>query len=233
MKEIFEKYGISLSEQQEGQLKQYYDLLVEWNKKINLTSILEYEEVIWKHFLDSSLIMLSEEWKSDDNEKVMDVGTGAGFPGMVLAILNPKKRFVLLDSLNKRIEFLNLVKKELKLENVEIYHGRAEVFGRKEEFRNQFDIVVSRAVAELPILMEYCIPFVKKEGYFISYKGKKQKEEIESSENAFSKLSSSFVKAEEYELRENEKRYLLFIKNNEITDSKYPRKEGKPKKKPL
>lgn len=233
MKEIFDKYGISLSEQQEGQLKQYYDLLVEWNKKINLTSILEYEEVIWKHFLDSSLIMLSEEWKKEDNTKVMDVGTGAGFPGMVLAILNQKKRFVLLDSLNKRIEFLNLVKKELKLENVEIYHGRAEVFGRKEEFRNQFDIVVSRAVAELPILMEYCIPFVKKEGYFISYKGKKQKEEIESSENAFSKLSSSFVKAEKYELRENEKRYLLFIKNNEITDGKYPRKEGKPKKKPL
>lgn len=233
MKEIFDKYGISLSEQQEGQLKQYYDLLVEWNKKINLTSILEYEEVIWKHFLDSSLIMLSEEWKKEDNTKVMDVGTGAGFPGMVLAILNQKKRFVLLDSLNKRIEFLNLVKKELKLENVEIYHGRAEVFGRKEEFRNQFDIVVSRAVAELPILMEYCIPFVKKEGYFISYKGKKQKEEIESSENAFSKLSSSFVKAEKYELRENEKRYLLFIKNNEITDDKYPRKEGKPKKKPL
>lgn len=233
MKERFSQYGIFPTEKQIKQLDQYFDLLIEWNKKINLTSIIEKEEVFWKHFLDSSFVMLSDLWKKEKNAKILDVGTGAGFPGMVLAILNPEKRFVLLDSLKKRIDFLLLVIQKLNLDNVQVYHGRAEAFARKMEFRNQFDFVVSRAVAELPILLEYCIPFVKRDGYFISYKGKKQEEEIRRSVRAFTELSAKFDHMEEYQLRENEKRVLLYIINQSETNEKYPRREGKPKKKPL
>ena len=233
MKKVFEKYNIILTEQEEEKLNIYYELLIEWNKRVNLTSITEYQEVIWKHFLDSSFLMLDEEWINKNKGRVIDVGTGAGFPGLVLAVLNPNKNFVLLDSLNKRVDFLNIVISELQLENVETYHGRAETFGKKEAFRNQFDFVISRAVAELPILMEYCIPFTKKGGYFVSYKGKRQEEEIVLAKNAFSELGASFEYSREYSLKDGEKRYLLFIKNNELTNNKYPRKEGKPKKKPL
>ncbi len=233
MKKIFETYGIVLSQQQEKMLNTYYELLVSENEKMNLTSITEYEDVIWKHFLDSSFLILDDIWKKSNSARVLDVGTGAGFPGMVLAILNPDKKFVLLDSLNKRIDFLQKVIEELSLKNVETFHGRAETFGRKEEFRNQFDFVVSRAVAELPVLMEYCIPFVKKEGYFISYKGKRQEEEIEKASHAFTELGAVFRYCKKYRLREEEERYLLFIQNNELTKDKYPRKDGKPKKKPL
>lgn len=233
MKKIFETYGIILSKEQVKMLNTYYELLVSENKKMNLTSITEYEDVIWKHFLDSSFLMLDDIWKNSNSAKVLDVGTGAGFPGMVLAILNTDKKFVLLDSLNKRIDFLQKVITELSLKNVETFHGRAETFGRKEEFRNQFDFVVSRAVAELPVLMEYCIPFVKKEGYFISYKGKKQEKEIEKASHAFTELGAAFRYCKKYELREEEERYLLFIQNNELTNDRYPRKDGKPKKKPL
>ena len=233
MKKIFETYGIVLSQQQEKMLNTYYELLVSENEKMNLTSITEYEDVIWKHFFDSSFLMLDDIWKKSNSARVLDVGTGAGFPGMVLAILNPDKKFVLLDSLNKRIDFLQKVIEELSLKNVETFHGRAETFGRKEEFRNQFDFVVSRAVAELPVLMEYCIPFVKKEGYFISYKGKRQEEEIEKASHAFTELGAVFRYCKKYRLREEEERYLLFIQNNELTKDKYPIKDGKPKKKPL
>lgn len=233
MKKIFETYGIVISQEQEKMLNTYYELLVGENEKVNLTSITEYEDVIWKHFLDSSFLMLDDIWKESNSAKILDVGTGAGFPGMVLAILNPQKKFVLLDSLNKRIDFLQKVIEALSLKNVETFHGRAETFGRKEEFRNQFDFVVSRAVAELPVLMEYCIPFVKKEGYFISYKGKKQEEEIKKASHAFTELGASFRYCKKYKLREEEERYLLFIQNNELTKDKYPRKEGKPKKSPL
>ncbi len=233
MKKIFETYGIVLSQQQEKMLNTYYELLVSENEKMNLTSITEYEDVIWKHFFDSSFLMLDDIWKKSNSARVLDVGTGAGFPGMVLAILNPDKKFVLLDSLNKRIDFLQKVIEELSLKNVETFHGRAETFGRKEEFRNQFDLALSRAVANMSTLSEYCIPFVKKEGYFISYKGKRQEEEIEKASHAFTELGAVFRYCKKYRLREEEERYLLFIQNNELTKDKYPRKDGKPKKKPL
>lgn len=232
MKDIFMKYDILITDEQESLLKQYYDLLIEWNEKINLTSITEYEDVVWKHFLDSALIIKQDVWRQKKEASVLDVGTGAGFPGLVLAILNPAKKFTLLDSLNKRIEFLNLVVEKLCLNNVSTYHGRAETFARKESFRNQFDFVVSRAVAELPILLEYCIPFVKKDGYFVSYKGKRQ-EEIQSATHAMEELDASLEFVEKLYLQNREERKLLFIKNNCITKDKYPRKEGKPKKKPL
>lgn len=233
MKKVFGKYDIFLDVEEEKKLEDYYELLLEWNQKVNLTSIVERQDVIWKHFLDSSLIMKSNLWKKEEMQNVLDVGTGAGFPGMVLAILNPEKKFVLLDSLNKRVDFLKLTAEQLQLENVTAVHGRAEVYGRNKEFRNQFDFVVSRAVAELPVLMEYCIPFVKKDGYFVSYKGKKQEEEVSQSSNAFKELTAEFDHLEQFELREGEKRYFLYIKNCCETNERYPRKEGRPKKKPL
>ena len=233
MRDIFAKYGILIDEEAIEKLERYYQLLLEWNEKINLTSIVEKEDVIWKHFLDSALIMKSETWKEIEKKKILDVGTGAGFPGMVLAILNQDEEFVLLDSLRKRVDFLKLVIDQLQLKNVEAIHGRAEVYGRNVNYRNQFDFVLSRAVAELPVLMEYCIPFVKKDGFFVSYKGKKQEEEVNQSTNAFQELTAQFDHLEKFELRESEMRYLLYIKNNCETNEKYPRREGKPKKKPL
>ncbi len=234
IKHIFEDNNIQISSEQSSRLYHYYELLIEWNKRINLTAITEYEEVIRKHFLDSAILVnyLNQTY-SDHKNRVLDLGTGAGFPGIVLALFCPNYKFTLLDSLQKRIDFLKLVVSELELNNVELYHGRAEDYGRKVEFRNQFDFVVSRAVAELPILMEYCIPFVKKDGLFISYKGAKYLDEIDTSKNACLELNCNIENIEEFILNNIEKRYLLFIRNKEITNEKYPRKSGKPKKKPL
>ena len=203
MRDIFKQFDIELSDQQENKLKEYYKILVEENKKMNLTSITEYEDVVWKHFLDSALIMKDSLWNGKN--KVFDVGTGAGFPGIVLAILNPESEFVLLDSLNKRVDFLKQVCDKLKINNVTAIHGRAETYGQNEMYRNQFDFVVSRAVAELPILMEYCVPFAKVNGYFVSYKGKKQEEEVKLAENAFHELSAKFDHLDKFSLREKEK----------------------------
>ena len=234
IKKMFSECNIELSGEQEEQFQNYYELLVEWNEKMNLTAITEYEEVIWKHFIDSALLTKSNLYQQKEGKNVLDMGTGAGFPGIVLAILSPEKEFTLVDSLQKRIDFLTIILEKLELKNVRLFHGRAEDYGQKKNFRNQFDFVVSRAVAELPLLLEYCIPFVKVNGYFISYKGKKYKEEIDYSENAFKELTCQLDKIENYILKnKEEERVLLFIRNNAPTNSKYPRRAGKPKKKPL
>ena len=232
IKQIFLENKIDITDHQEEQLQRYYELLIEWNEKINLTAITEYNEVIYKHFLDSALILKSDLFLKEDSASVLDLGTGAGFPGIVLAVLRPQYKFTLVDSLMKRIEFLHIIKDELELDHISLYHGRAEDLGRQEDFRNQFDYVVSRAVAELPILIEYCIPFVKKNGYFISYKGKKYQEEIEHSYRTLQVLSSDIKKIEEYKLLD-EDRFLIYIENNSLTDDKYPRRAGKVKKNPL
>ena len=237
IKKIFKENGIDITDYQEQQLQRYYDILSEWNKKINLTAITEYKDVVVKHFLDSALILKSElfvgQRLSDAGDSsVLDLGTGAGFPGIVLAVLYPGYHYTLVDSLNKRIEFLHIIKEELGLDQIRLYHGRAEDFGRDPEFRNQFDFVVSRAVAELPVLLEYCIPFVKPEGYFISYKGKKCEEEIKLSQRALQELNV-FVERKEQYILSGEERYLLFIKNLSETNQKYPRKASKIKKNPL
>lgn len=238
IKDIFSVYDIPLTEQQENQLNMYYELLIEWNQKINLTSITEYDMVIQKHFLDSALLTKCSIYGAlHDNLSVLDMGTGAGLPGIVLAIINPEGKFTLVDSLQKRVDFLNIVIQNLKLTNVRTFHGRAEDYGRKPEFRDQFDFVVSRAVAELPLLLEYCIPFVKKDGYFVSYKGPKYKEELQKSEYALQELYAKLKSIEEFQIRNNtsdiEKRFLLLFHKLEETKQKYPRRAGIPKKKPL
>ncbi len=232
IKEIFNEYSIMITDEQERMLQVYYELLMEWNKKINLTAITEYRDVIVKHFVDSALILKSERFMGRYSASVLDIGTGAGFPGIVLAILCPKYTFTLVDSLMKRIEFLHIIKEELELHHVSLYHGRAEDLGHQQKFRNQFDFVISRAVAELPVLLEYSIPFVKKKGYFISYKGKKYKEEVELSHRALQELESEIIEIEEHSLAKG-KRFLIFIENHCLTDERYPRKAGKAKKKPL
>ena len=231
--DLFQNNNLNITEEQSEKLDVYYKLLVEWNEKINLTAITEYEEIIRKHFLDSALLITSSSFSVDSKCRILDLGTGAGFPGIVLALLCPQFEFVLIDSLNKRIAFLEIVVKELELSNVKLYHGRAEDFGRNEEFRSKFDFVVSRAVAELPILMEYCIPFVKVGGLFVSYKGSKYKDELSLCNHALEELSSVVDHIENISLNHMENRYFVFIKKIDETKEKYPRKAGKAKKSPL
>ena len=235
MEKIWEENEINISRAQQKKFEIYFELLMEWNQKVNLTAITEKEEVIRKHFVDSALLAKSPLFSPEPGTEVLDVGTGAGFPGMVLAILFPDCSFTLLDSLKKRINFLQILMEKLELNNVQLFHGRAEDFGRDANFRNRFDFVVSRAVAELPLLLEYGIPFVKENGYFVSYKGNNYNKEIKLSENAFRQLTCQLETVETYSLfgKETEKRVFLFIKNKEKTSSKYPRKAGKPKKNPL
>ena len=187
MSKIFEQklneMGIQLSERQYQQFNNYFELLIEWNKVMNLTGITEYEEVNEKHFVDSLSIVKAVDIGSI--ETVMDVGTGAGFPGIPLKIAFPHLKVTLLDSLNKRIKFLDTVISELKLEDIHTIHGRAEDYARKEEYRENFDLVVSRAVANLSTLSEYCLPYVKTGGLFIPYKSGEIEEEVKNASQCF------------------------------------------------
>ena len=226
------KMSIQLNKEQSIQFQKYYELLIEWNKVMNLTAITEYEEVVDKHFIDS----LSIEKAVDLNiiEKVIDVGTGAGFPGIPLKIVYPHLKITLLDSLNKRINFLNVVISKLKLENIEAIHGRAEDIAKDKKYREQFDISVSRAVANLSTLSEYSLPFVKVGGLFISYKAEKADEEIKNAEKAVSVLGGKIEKIIKFQLPETDiGRTLVKINKIKITAKKYPRKAGLPSKEPL
>lgn len=233
MKELFNQYQINISDFQEKQFLMYYKLLTEWNQKMNLTTITEYDEVIKKHFLDSCLLLNKYPKEMFTGKKIIDIGTGAGFPGIPLNILLSDVSFTLMDSLKKRIDFLSCLVKELNLKNIELIHGRAEDFGRKETFREQYDFCISRAVAELPVLMEYCSPFIKVNGGLLFYKSKKMKEELEISKNALEELH---CQVKENNLLSDDKefeRYILYIEKIESTPDKYPRKAGKAKKRPL
>lgn len=233
MKQIFDENKIKINQIQIEMFDVFYQLLIEWNKKINLTAITDYEEVIQKHFLDSCLLLKKCPKERFEYKKVIDVGTGAGFPGIPLAILLKDTQFTLMDSLNKRIEFLSIVIKELDLTNVQLFHGRAEEFGRNENFREQFDFCVSRAVASLPLLLEYCSPFVKVDGSLLLYKSKKISQEIEDAANALNVLNCHIVECMEVLNKQNLQRFVLEIEKKEHTPEKYPRKAGKPKKYPL
>ena len=224
--------GITLNETQKKQFDQFYELLVEWNKVMNLTGITEYEEVNEKHFVDSVSIVKSVDM--NQVESVIDVGTGAGFPGIPLKIVFPHLKVVLLDSLNKRINFLNTVIDELGLENISTIHGRAEDFAKKLEYREQFDLCVSRAVANLATLSEYCIPYVKKDGMFVPYKSGEIDEELEQSKKAVHVLGGKIQDVVKFQLPGTEiGRSFVKIRKIQNTAKKYPRKAGLPSKEPI
>lgn len=221
--------GMDVSENQIQQFVKYAELLVEWNEKMNLTAITDPIGIAEKHFLDSSMCL-----KCGINGKVIDVGTGAGFPGIVLKILNPEIELCLLDSLQKRINFLETVCKELGLENVTFVHARAEDGGRDKALRERFDFAVARAVANLSTLSEYCLPFVKVDGSFIAMKGPKANEEIEAGKGAVTKLGGEISSILEEEIPGTElKHVLISIKKVRPTAPAFPRKAGKPSKQPL
>ena len=221
---------ITLNEEQQNQFYMYMNLLIEWNQKINLTAITEPKEIILKHFIDSLTIL--KEIKNDS--KVIDVGTGAGFPGIPLKIANPSLNIVLLDSLNKRINFLNEVIEHLKLKSIETIHARIEEVGKNEKYREQYDVVTSRAVSNLNVLAEYMLPLTKLGGKCICMKGAEVEEEIENSKNAINLLGGKILKVDTFELaNENIKRNIVIIKKEKNTPNKYPRKSGTPAKEPL
>lgn len=233
MQSSFNKYGLQLDETMCSQFEKYFDLLIDWNQRMNLTTITEKNEVIQKHFIDSVLLLTKYDSAKFENVNIIDVGTGAGFPGIPLAIMLPNTNFVLIDSLEKRILFLKTVLEELGLSNVTLYHGRAEDYGKDTSFREQFDYCVSRAVASLPILLEYCSPFIKVDGSLLLYKSKKADQEIQDSKHALDELNCEVDDICTLSDSEDYKRYIIEIHKINGTPAKYPRKAGKPKKNPL
>ncbi len=224
--------GYVLSDRQIDQFNDFYKMLIEKNKVMNLTAITEYDEVVLKHFIDSIVIY---KRISDDNVKsIMDVGTGAGFPGIPLKILFPDIKLTLLDSLNKRILFLNEVINSLELDDIECIHGRAEDIGHLPEYREQYDLTVSRAVANLSSLSEYCIPFIRIGGKFISYKSGNIDDELNDARYAIELLGSEIEEVEKYTLPDSDvQRSLVVIRKEKKLNRKYPRKAGMPAKQPL
>ena len=222
--------GITLSEMQLKQFYTYMNLLIDWNKKINLTAIVEPNEIILKHFVDSLTILKY----ISDGTKIIDVGTGAGFPGIPLKIAKPSIEIVLLDSLQKRINFLEEVIKQLHIEKIKTIHSRVEDFGKDQKYREKFDMATSRAVANLSTLSEYLLPLVKVGGKVISMKGSFIGEELENSKNALNILGGKIEKIEKLNLPNSDmNRNILIINKIKNTPNKYPRKAGEPSKKPL
>lgn len=224
------KIDLNLSDEMIEKLYLYMNLILEWNKKINLTAIVDPDDMIDKHFIDS----LTTAKYIKDSDKVIDMGTGAGFPGIPLAIVKNNSEFLLADSLNKRINFLKIVIEELKLNNVQLIHARAEELGKNKNFREKFDISVSRAVANLSVLLEYTIPFVKVNGKIICLKGANVHKEIETAKNAVKILGGEIKNIDKFKLPETDyERNVLEIKKINNTPNKYPRKSGTPLKEPL
>ena len=222
--------GVRFSVEQIEQFYKYMNLLIEWNEKMNLTAITEPKEIILKHFIDSITILKY----IDDNSNLGDVGTGAGFPGVPLSIMNPTLKITLVDSLNKRLIFLQEVVKELNLKNIEIVHARAEEFGQNKNYREKFDIATSRAVANLATLSEYLVPLVKIGGKIISMKASNAKEEINDAQKAIEVLGGKIEKIEEFDLPESDiGRTIIIIDKNKCTPAIYPRKAGTPAKEPI
>ena len=224
--------GITPDDKMINDFKIYRDILVDWNKKMNLTGIEEEKEVYVKHFLDSVSAIKKDYIK--DNMSLIDVGTGAGFPGLPLKIVLRNLNVTLLDSLNKRINFLQEVCKNIDIDDINFIHARAEDFGKNEDYREKFDIATARAVAGLPVLIEFCVPFVKLGGYFVCLKGPNANLELEESKKAMEILGVEFiekidVKLPEYDLSHN----ILVFKKVKNTPEKYPRKAGKPSKSPI
>lgn len=235
--EFFQKIGdlsleldIKLDEEQKEKFYKYMELLIEWNEKINLTAIIDPNEIILKHFVDS--ITISKYIK--ENSYVIDMGTGAGFPGIPLKIIRPDIKMVLADSLNKRITFLKEVIEKLELDNIEAVHARAEEIGKNKKYREKFDVATSRAVANLSTLSEYLLPLIKVSGKSLSMKGPNSAEELEQSKNAIKVLGGTIEKVYEFELpNSNIERTIIEIKKIKSTPIKYPRKAGTPSRDPI
>lgn len=229
-KRELEKLGISISEEQLEQFIRYYEMLIEKNKVMNLTAITDFDEVIEKHFIDSLNLFRFADLKAD--KTIIDMGTGAGFPGIPLKIAFPNLKITLADSLNKRILFLNDVISELGLTDIYTVHGRAEDLAKDKTYRENYDICVSRAVANLSTLSEYCLPFVKIGGQFISYKSGDCDEEITNAKSAIFLLGGRLNQIQKFEMNENSRSFVIIDKVNG-TSKQYPRKAGLPSKKPL
>ena len=229
-----EELKILLSDNQKEQFFRYYEMLIEWNKVMNLTAITEISDVITKHFADSLLLVKAIPNIKESPYYCIDVGTGAGFPGIPLKIAFPQLKFVLLDSLNKRVGFLNAVINELHLENITAVHGRAEDLAHNAEYRESFDLCVSRAVANMSTLSEYCLPFVKTGGLFIPYKSGKIEEEKNTAVSAINKLGGNMESVISLLLPGSDvERTFIPVKKVKATQKKYPRKAGLPSKEPL
>ena len=232
LKEKMKEIHVELDERKIKQFYRFYELLIEWNRVMNLTGITEYEEIVEKHFVDSLSIVKVLDLKQVD--KILDLGTGAGFPGIPLKIVFPHLNMVLLDSLNKRIKFLDEVIKELELTEIYTIHGRAEDYARKEEYREQFDLCVSRAVANLSSLSEYCLPFVRVGGNFVSYKSGEVEEEVKQAGKAISVLGGKMVKVQKFVLPQTDvSRSFVQIEKKKRTPKSYPRKAGTPSRTPI
>ena len=224
---------VDISDEKKEKLYKFYEILVEKNKVMNLTSITEIKEFTYKHFIDSIALEKSVKDLGSKNYNIADMGTGAGFPGIPLAIVYPNLNMTLIDSLNKRIKFIKETCEILDIKNVNAIHSRAEDIDRNKDYREKFDICVSRAVANLASLSEYCLPLVKVGGSFISYKSKGYEVEIAEAQKAIKVLGGEIGNIEKFELGEYGERILLDIKKIKPTPNKYPRKAGLPTKEPI
>lgn len=230
--QVLIEHGITLTDKQKKQFETYFRLLVEWNEKINLTAITDKEEVYLKHFYDSISPIL-QGYIDNSPLSILDIGAGAGFPSIPMKILYPEIDITIIDSLNKRINFLNILANELELSGVHFFHGRAEDFGQDRVFRAKFDIVTARAVAKMQVLAELTIPFLKVNGRLIALKAAAAEEELISAEKALKTLFSQVTVNKNYKLPNGDDRNITIVSKKKETPNKYPRKAGTPNKKPL
>ena len=230
-----QKMGININNEQIRKFSRYLELLVQWNQKINLTSLKTSQEIIIKHFLDSiSCVKVINKYVNKEGISVIDVGAGAGFPGIPIKIICPSIRLSLLEARKKKSIFLKKVTEEMNFQQAKILNGRAEAFGKSADHRERYDVVISRAVAPLNVLSEYCLPLVRVGGLFIAQKGRSYRQETEKSLKTVKVLGGELIGAENVRIPFiNQERYLLVIKKIKDTPSKYPRKEGLPQKRPL
>lgn len=230
--QVLIEHGITLTDKQKKQFETYFRLLVEWNEKINLTAITDKEEVYLKHFYDSIAPIL-QGYIDNSPLSILDIGAGAGFPSIPMKILYPEIDITIIDSLNKRTNFLNILANELELSGVHFFHGRAEDFGQDKVFRAKFDIVTARAVARMQVLAELTIPFLKVNGRLIALKAAAAEEELISAEKALKTLFSQVTVNKNYKLPNGDDRNITIVSKKKETPNKYPRKAGTPNKKPL
>lgn len=230
LKNYLEKLNIHFTDDMIDSFESYMEGILKWNEKINLTAITDKYEFIEKHFIDSVLCWNFNEYRNADT--IIDVGTGAGFPGIPLAILSPDKEFILVDSLRKRLNVIDQLAAECNIDNISTVHGRAEELARNKKYRERFDICVSRAVANLAVLCEYTLPFIKKGGYLLAYKGPDATEELARASKAVKVLGGKFKEIKQVDL-EGFKHNIVIIEKVKETPDKYPRKAGTPSKEPI